>query len=169
MKLYKCDRCGWIGVRETFTRLDMSYRSDLETEAPMDICSECRMVLDTWLRGSQEDKEFIRPQMAARKLEDEAIASPSPRNDDMIPLDEFVEVLEQVSAPIGTFEWVLARIRQGAPAESFRRYIWSAGLHLHMDGERMDIVYYGDKMGELNAFDIMKDDWEEIPPKEESE
>ena len=50
MKLYKCDRCGWIGVRENFSYLKVGERIE-SADAMMDICPGCRSELDAWIDG----------------------------------------------------------------------------------------------------------------------
>ena len=76
---------------------------------------------------------------------------------------------EQILAPPGTFEWVLARIRQGAPPETFRRRSWNDDLHLEIEDRWMS-VYAGQypRKG-VSGRDITATDWEEIPSKEECE
>lgn len=77
---------------------------------------------------------------------------------------------EQILAPPGTFEWVLARIRMGASPEAFRRSTWPEGVHLGVkDGKKL-MVYAGNRvLDHVNGYEILVTNWEEIPPKEESE
>ena len=77
---------------------------------------------------------------------------------------------EQAPAPPGTFEWVLARIRMGAPPESFRRSSWPKGGHLGVEDGKKLMVYAGNNIvDQVNGYEILVTNWEEIPPKEESE
>ena len=133
MKLYKCDRCGWIGVRENFSYLKVGERIE-SADAMMDICPGCRSELDAWIDGK-----------ACWKMD-----------------------AEQTPAPPGTFEWVLARIRQGAPPETFRRSSWDYGFHLEVEGKIIDVSVNRRIVGFLDGYDILATDWEEIP-KEGSE
>ncbi len=76
---------------------------------------------------------------------------------------------EQAPAPPGTFEWVLARIRMGAPPESFRRSSWPKGGHLGVEDGKKLMVYAGNNIvDQVNGYEILVTNWEEIP-KEESE
>ncbi len=74
---------------------------------------------------------------------------------------------EQTPAPPGTFEWVLARIRQGASPETFRRSTWPKGVHLGVEDGKKLMVYAGNRvLDHVNGYEILVTEWEEIPPKE---
>lgn len=194
MRLYKCDRCGC--VFDSIERSKLELTGDETREA--DLCTSCRVDFIRWLNGDPRGMGSVHALEVIRKLRDEMDTVENIPDYGRKDRAEFkfgyrngclkaIELLEDGSseavtgsaesllAPPGTFEWVLARVRQGAPWEVFRRAKWMEGRHMILSesvcGPSLRVASV-DPLFEpfrMTSTDILATDWEEIPPKEESE
>lgn len=64
--------------------------------------------------------------------------------------------------PIGSFEWVLMRIRTGTAPEKFRRHDWTTGMHLGMTNGQILTRYNDGEWSVIWGYDMMQNDWEEM-------
>lgn len=79
--------------------------------------------------------------------------------------EDVIKENEGLLAPPGTFEWVLACIRLGTPAEKFRRRPWGECYHLTKKTANrwLDVGGYKDGGVEtLSTYDLASNDWEEV-------
>ena len=190
MKLYKCDRCGC--TIDSIVRSKLDLTGDETREA--DLCTSCRVDFVRWLNGDPEGISSAHALGVIRKLEDEVRTVENipdyGRRDrtefkfgyrngcqkaiellrDETLTETAIESAEQMLAPPGTFEWVLARVRLGASWEAFRRSAWpneAAYLGI-MQAKMMILSANRCIVGFVDGYDVLATDWEEIP-KEESE